>query len=867
LVLDAAAPAGRDLLPGLPAVAVLRVLTAGFGADRWFIALLIASSGGDTGSFWTVLDGSGMRVSRGGRVTDEQAATLGPDPARVKDLAGLARELDRLRRRAARGTRKARVSLDDLARRTDLARSTLHTHVTGKSLVPADVLDEIVIALGADLAEQHAWAEAWQRVSDHLADRRPAARAGTGPPDAAHPLPRQLPPDVNAFTGRTQELAALDGLAGQQAWAGGPVVISAIGGTAGVGKTALAVHWAHQVGDRFPDGQLYVNLRGFDPTGQVMDPAEAIRRFLDALDVPARRIPADPDAQAALYRSELAGRRMLILLDNARDTAQVRPLLPGASGCLVVVTSRNQLTGLIATGGAHSISLDLLTPDEARQLLIHRLGEDRAEAEPDAVDDIITRCARLPLALAIAAARAATHPQLPLHILAEELRDAGQRLNLLTTDDQASNVRTVFSWSYHALTLDAARLFRLLGLHPGPDISTPATASLAALTPSRVRPVLAELTRANLIVEHTPGRYTFHDLLRAYATDLAHTVDPGQQRAAATHRTLDHYLHTAYSADRLLSPTRDPITLAPPQPGVTTEQPADHQQALAWLNAEHAVLLAAIHHAATTGFDTHTWQLAWTLQNFLDLQGHWQDQAHTGQLALAAAHRLDDQPAQAQIHRSLANAYTELGHFDNAHSQLRHSLNLYRQSGNQVGQARVHLTLAKMWELQGRRTEALNSARQALDLYQSTDHRRGQALALNSVGWCHALLGDHEQALTPCQQALTLLQELDDHHGQANTWDSLGYIHHHLGHHAEAVTCYQHAINLFRDVGDRHQEAVSLINLGDAHITDNPDAANHAWQQALNILTDLNHPDAEYVRSKLATHPLHGTSPASPTNG
>jgi tetratricopeptide (TPR) repeat protein len=591
-----------------------------------------------------------------------------------------------------------------------------------------------------------------------------------------------------------------------------------------------------------------------------MDPAEAVRRFLDALHVPPERIPADLDAQAALYRSQLAGRRMLIVLDNARDTAQVRPLLPGAPTCLVLVTSRNQLSGLVAADGAHPITLDLLTPGEARELLARRLGGDRVSAEPEAVEEIITRCVRLPLALAIVAARAAAHRHVPLRFLAGELRDTHDRLTTLsTTDDPYTDVRAVFSWSYHALTPDAARLFRLLGLHPGPDLAAPAAASLAGLPASTVRPMLAELTRASLLVEHTPGRYTFHDLLRAYATDLTHTTDPDQQRRDATHRMLDHYLHTAHLADRLLYPSRDPITLTPPQPRVTLQHTADYQQAMAWFTTERPVLLAAVDHAAALGFDTHTWQQAWTLSTFLNRQGHWHDLAVTGRAAVAAAGRLADPAAQARAHLGLARAYTRLGHFDDADTQLRHALNLYRQVGDQAGQAHTYNNLAHLWERQGRYAQALDHARQALALFRAAGYQAGQAYALNAVGWYHALLGDYQQALTCCQQALTLFQELDDRYGQANTWDSLGYAHH-LGHHEQAITCYQHAFTLFRDLGDRYYEATILTHLGDTHHTaGDPDAARDAWQQALTILDDLDHPDADTVRTKL--HHLDPTSP------
>jgi tetratricopeptide (TPR) repeat protein len=717
------------------------------------------------------------------------------------------------------------------------------------------------IRLDPTLLDEDRWHADYRAMENALADQ--AARreqiAGRPVPARRHRLaiPAQLPSDVATFTGRAQHLADLDKLLPdpERTTAGRAtaVVISAIDGTAGVGKTALAVHWAYQVRDRFPDGQLYVNLRGFDPSGQTMDPAAAVRGFLNAFEVPPARIPADPDAQAALYRSLLVDQRMLIVLDNARDSAQVRPLLPGAPGCLVVVTSRNQLTSLIATNGAHPLTLDLLTDQEARDLLANRLGAHRIATEPDAVEEIITRSARLPLALTLVAAHAALHPQSSLQSLADQLRDSQQRWQTLTGDDPHTDLQAVFSWSYRSLSTAAARLFRLLGLYPGPDIGTPASASLTALPIDEVRPPLAELTRANLLTEHSPGRYTLHDLLRAYATQLAHTTDTDQQRYAATHRVLDHYLHTAHTADGRLIPARDPGPLAaPPQPGVTPEHPADRAQAMAWFTAEHLVLLAAVDYAAATGFDTHTGQLAWTLWTFLDRRGHWHDLADVGRAAAAAAQRLADPTAQAYAHRNLAIAHIRLGRLDDAHTQLSHALDLATRAGDPLGQAHSHYSLGYLWERRGHPAQALDHARHALRLYRAAGRQIGQAHALNLVGWYHALLGDYQQALTSCQQALTLHQELDNHAGQAATWDSLGYAHHHLGHHTQAITCYQTALTLNRDLGNRSEEATTLTNLGDTHhTTGNDQAARDAWQHALAIQEDLDHPDADSVRTRL----------------
>ncbi|MGW5667476.1 BTAD domain-containing putative transcriptional regulator [Micromonospora sp. NPDC003776] len=686
----------------------------------------------------------------------------------------------------------------------------------------------------------------------------------TARPMAAEPVvPMQLPADVSGFTGRAEHLADLDALlASRSERVSTAVVISAVSGTAGVGKTALAVHWAHTVAEKFPDGQLYVNLRGFDPTGRVMASTEAVRGFLDALGVPPERVPPDLDAQTALYRSLLAGKRILVVLDNARDAEQARPLLPGAPTVMVVVTSRSQLTGLLAADGARPLTLNLMSTMEARDLLTHRLG-GRVAAEPSAVQQIITACARLPLALSIAAARAQQR-NFPLATLAAELNQADQQLDALDAGDPTSQLRAVFSWSYTALTAPSARLFRLLGLHPGPDIATPAAASLAGHPVSQTRRLLNELTRANLLVEHVPGRYTFHDLLRAYATELTHTTDTDHTRQAALTRLLDHYTHTAHTADRLLYPTRDPIPvpLAPAAADVSPEPLADHQQAMAWLAAEHPTLLATIRHAGDTGFDTHTWQLAWALNMVLYQQGHWEDQAAAWQAAVHAARRLHDPAAQAAAHRGVARGATQLGRHADAHTHLQHALDLYIRIGDRVGQGYTHYNLGYLRQREGRFDLALGHGQQALTVHRAAGHLPGQAHALNSVGWCHAQLGDYTQALTACQQALTLFQQVGDRSGQASTWDSIGYAHHQLGHYSQAIDCYQHALDLLRNLGEHYHEANVLTHLGDTHHTSgNPNAAGTAWTKALAILTDLGDPGAPRLRAKLHALDRHSAPP------
>jgi DNA-binding SARP family transcriptional activator len=679
------------------------------------------------------------------------------------------------------------------------------------------------------------------------------ASAGAG----ARVVPRQLPPAVAHFVGRAAELEALSGMLDGTAPAPGTVVITAIGGTAGVGKTVLAVHWAHQLSERFPDGQLYVNLRGFDPSGTPAAPAEPICDFLDALGVPAGRVPPGLAARAALYRTQLAAKRMLIVLDNARDAAQVRPLLPGSPGCLVIVTSRNQLTGLAASDSARLLALDLLTEADARQLLAARLGSDRINAEPEAAAEVAVLCARLPLALAAAAARAAARPRLPLAALAAELRDAQNRLDALDSGDPATSVRAVFSWSTQQLTDSAARMFRLLGLHPGPDITAAAAASLAGTSVAQASRGLAELARAHLVAEHTSGRYAQHDLLRAYATEQTRIHDSDTDRHAATQRILDHYLHTAHAAALQinplleLSPLPAPVTLTPPRPGVTPEHLAGEQRARTWFEAEYRVLLAAARLAAAAGFDICAWQLPWTMADFSDSRGHWDEQAAIELAGLAAATRLGDRAGQVEIRLLLTWSCAKRGHYDRARAYLAPCLELCQQLGDQAKESRVHDMFSLVSSGQGHHADAIVHELKCLAFARSTGDRANEAVALNNIGLNHARLGDLERGRSFCQQALALNREAGNLI-EAATWDSLGYIEHKLGRYAEAADCYHHALTLYRGQQHRYYEADTLDHLGDTHdAAGKPHQAHDAWQQALDILNDLRHPGADQVRAKL----------------
>ncbi|RLK25793.1 tetratricopeptide repeat protein [Micromonospora sp. M71_S20] len=811
-------------------------------------------------------------------------------------LAWFVGELRRLRQLSGAPSLNTLVAIST-ALRQPLARSTLSDKLNAKSLpewpfVVAFVeaclahADRAGIRLPAELAEMSHWDAAhWRllRIADaaRTEDRLRAAAhtqlgrrssggstSAGGPEPSSPPLPtdrptgvlelvtpRQLPTAVPCFVGRRAALAGLAGLLPHMHGAPGTTTICLISGTAGVGKTTLAVGWAHQVADHFPDGQLYVNLRGFDATGPATNPAEVLREFLEALGVPALRVPAGPDARSALFRSLLTGRRVLVLLDNAGDADQVRPLLPGSPGCLVVVTSRGHLPGLVTIEGARPLVLDPLSRTEAYELLSRRLGTDRVENEPDAANRIVDAAAGLPLALAIVAGRAAAQPGLSLGRLADELTRQGG-LDRFSYGDAATDIRTVFSWSYRSLDATSARAFRLLGLHPGPDVSVPALASLAGVPVAEAGRTMAALVRANLVSEQLPERYVLHDLLRAYAAELVAGHEPEEARAQALGRLLDCYLHTAHAADLLLYDQRDPIDPAPARTGTTVTAVRDRAEAWRWLTTEHRVLLAVVGLATDARFDTHAWQLAWAVNTYLDRLGAWQEQLVVQERALRAASRVADRDGQARAHRNRAVACLRLEDHDQAHAHLHRSLRLYTELGNAVGSARAHLNLGILAERLGRYEQALHHAQQALGLFAAGENTNGQANALNNIGWYHSQLGNYQQALDNCTRALVLQQRVGNRYWQAHTWDSLGYVHYQLEQQAEAIRCYENALALWREAAERYYEATTLTHLGDSHrAAGAPDLAHRAWRGALEILEQLGHLDAEQVRDRLRSEP------------
>lgn len=662
------------------------------------------------------------------------------------------------------------------------------------------------------------------------------------------PAPMPIPAAIGTFSGRDRELSILDKLRAEEPGQGLVVLV----GQAGVGKTTLAVRWAHRARDRFPDGQLFVNLHGFDPGGHAMEPGQALRSLLELLRVPPQQIPSTLEAQAGMYRGRLAGARMLVVLDNARDADQVRPLLPGSSESMVVVTSRDQLTGLVTEGAAHRIRLDGLDDSEARQLLTGRLGQQRVDAEPDAVRQIITACAGLPLALAIVAARAVTCPGFPLSAFAAELTDARGRLDALAGTDPATDIRAVFSWSYQALRVPAARLFRLLSLHPGPHVSVAAAASLAGVPPAQARRLIAELTGAHLLTEDAPGRYSFHDLVWAYARELTDSTDDPAERESALIRMFDHYVHSGHRAAALINPNRIPIEPAPARPGTTVDGFSSATDANAWFHRERETLLATVHLAGIGAHHTHCWQLTWSIADYLERRGRWPDALTSHHAALDAARRHGDSAMRARSHHSLGINYTRLGRYPQAYEHLQAALDLHTTLGSPNGLMRVHLGFALAYDGQGRHVDALRHNRLALTMAQTAGDDAGQVGCLNGIGWQHAQLGDYRQCIAYCEQALAVPSE-HDHRFHASTWDTLGYAYHHLAQYDQAIAGYRRAIALFRELGIRLHEARSLARLADSHDALGEVAeARQARRHALEIFEELGHPDGEPIRAKLA---------------
>jgi tetratricopeptide (TPR) repeat protein len=660
--------------------------------------------------------------------------------------------------------------------------------------------------------------------------------------------PRELPHDVHGFSGRDTELDRLDGLFdGLRGESGLAVGVAVVDGPAGVGKTTLAVHWAHRMARHFPDGQLYLNLRGFDPYQRPMSPADALRKLLGALGVNAQRIPADLNEQARLYQSVVAKQRLLVVLDNARSPEQVRRLLPGHPTCFVVVTSRNRLEGLIAWDGAVRINLDVLPPQDAIALVSGVVGQDRVAAEPEACAELARLCGYMPLALRIVAERGAADENVRLADLAEELLAEHDRLlDRLSSGDETTAVRAVFSWSYHALQPASARLFRLLGLHHGPDVGTLAAGALAGLPLAQVRQLLGTLTSAHMIEEVGPDRYRLHDLLRMYAAELAVAEETEDDRDSAIRGQLNWYLHSADAAARVLAPQRRRAALGRLTGAQEPQEFETYHEALTWFKAERANLVAATRQAEEVGEYAVAWKLPAALLGFFNLRKHWADWISVHKIALQAARKLGDPYAEAWTLNSLGIAYYDLRWFTNAAEYFTRALAIRRKIDDRYGEGSTLDNLGNTHRKLRQFDESIECYERALAMFREISDRYGEGSTLRNLGGAYRGLHRLDDAAEHYRKALHIWRELGERYGEANTLSNLGDLHRKLGRLDQAVECYQQALVICRDIDNRYGEGAVLDNLGDVYqdLARHDDAIGH-YNQALRISQEIGDRFAE----------------------
>ena len=737
----------------------------------------------------------------------------------------------------------------------------------------------------------------------------PPAAVNLAGPDQVWAVPAQLPGDVDAFTGRVGELAALDKLAAMigpsggadQPCAGLAAMVICVSGTAGVGKTALVVHWARRARGAFPDGQLHVNLRGYDP-GRPVPAGDALAGFLRALGMPSQDIPRDLDERAAAYRTLLDGRRMLVVLDNASTVEQVRPLLPGSPSSLVLVTSRDSFAGLVARHGARRLDLDTLPQQDAVALLRALIG-DRSEIQPDATAMLARQCARLPLALRVAAELAAASPAMTMAQLADELADEQRRLDLLDAGgDPGSAIRGVFSWSYGHLPDESARAFRLLGLSPGPDLDAHAAAALTGVLPAQASHTLELLARTHLIHRTRPGRYGRHDLLRAYAAGLAATGDAESERHAALTRLFDYYLASAAAAMDTLVPAERHLRPrfhgrgVPAPPTAVTANPA---AARAWLDTERTVLVAVSTHASAHGWPAHATRLAGTLYRYLETGGHYVDAITIHSTARHSARRTGDRAAEATALTNLGIVDWRQGRYRQAAGHHRRALRISREIGDRFGEATALNNLGVIYERQGRYRQAADHYRQTAILSADLDDRSGEARALANLGGTDCLQGLYRQAAGRLHRALVLFREIGDYQGEAAVLAGLGVVDGRQGRYDRATENYRQALRLAIQIGDRpgeveayngagavllaagqpgqaraqHSAALALASrIGDkyeqarahdglAHtyrVTGDHGRARHHWEHALVLFTVLGAPETDDVGTQLTAFESEG---------
>jgi DNA-binding SARP family transcriptional activator len=688
--------------------------------------------------------------------------------------------------------------------------------------------EELGIDPGADL----------QRLHDQILRNDPALELDGSPGSIAvrsGPIaPAQLPRRTTDFTGRAKELAELDSLV-SATQDDSPLIVT-IAGMAGVGKTTLAVQWAHNLAKRFPGGQLYVNLRGFDQA-TVLHPADALRGFLAALGVTPEQIPSALAEQTALFRSKAAGRTMIVLLDNARDPDQVRPLLPGSGRHVVIVTSRAQLTGLVVAEGAHPVLLDVLTEHESWRLLADRLTHSRIAAEEAATRRIIARCSRLPLALAVVAARVLVQQEVSLESMAGSLERVHASLDALDTGDISTNVRAAFSWSYRSLPTPTARIFRLLGVHPGPTVDAVTLANIAELPTAIIEHALLELTEAQLVIEESSQRYGMHDLLRQYAFELLHEVETELERRVALNRLLDFYMATAHGAAKAIHPRRLGVDLPGLRTNVEPVKLTSNETGQEWFAHEFAALCRLVELAGESRMEDHAWRIAWAISDYAIRQANWPRLETVQRSALKSAQRIGHAAGQGYAHRYLGVAAAEQHRHEESYQSHSMALKHFAAGDLLAEQVPVYLDLASTSSdpatSHGYALEALSYARTSRFLV-------GEANALNAIGYTFVSEGKIDRGITYVEEALEIQLRIGDHYGAAATWSSLGLAHHQQEDFRQAIACYAESIRCYREIGRVAYVADALVLAGDSHAAaGNLSEAQRMWAEAQELYERL----------------------------
>ena len=660
-------------------------------------------------------------------------------------------------------------------------------------------------------------------------------------PAGADSRPMQLPADIVDFTGRDQHVEQLCGLLAADHGDDNPgaVRVALVAGAGGLGKTTLAVHAAHRMRAQYPDGVLYVDLHG--ASQQPLLPAEVLARFLRDLGVRESQIPVAEDQRAALFRTRLNGRRTLLLLDNARDAAQVRSLLPGSASCAVIVTSRRRLADLVGGGMVH---LNVLDDAEALALFSRIVGTERAAAEPDATAELLVACAGLPLAIRISAARLAAASTWTIRSLADEISDEHRRLDELKVGDLA--VRACFEVSFSSLAqatgpggVAPAHAFRMLGLWHGQSISLAAAAALIGQPEGKVAAALGTLFDAHLLESPSPRRYQFHDLLRVYAAERADDEMPEDDRAAAVRRMLSWYIHSADAAAQEVSPYRYRTDLDAPEPGIHPLAFGSVDRALVWYDAERASLVAAIRQAADLKFDSAAWQLATSLFSVVSRRGDWADCVAEHRIALTCARRTGNRLGEAWVLNNLGEALGRR-HMSAAIGYLEDALTIRQDLGDQAGEAQTSNNLANVYNELGRPQEALEPLRRSLSLQRQAGNRYGEGIALHNLGEAYIDLGRFDEALSSLEQARVIFTEMDVPSGEGWVLYNLGRAYQGLGRTVRALDSLREALDIRRSSGDRRNQACTLKFIGEVLMsTGDADDARDSWRQALGLFREL----------------------------